>query len=107
MLWIGIHLPALGLEIFKQRFPETPNKPSVLAFNNKISVIDQRAREHGMQVGSSLATAHSLTTNLIHLIATRTQKDNVFDNSLESPTGTPQWSASPLQMDCYWKSWAV
>ncbi len=66
MLWIGIHLPELGLEIFKQRFPETPNKPAVLAFNNTISIIDQRAREHGIQVGSSLATAHSLTTNLIH-----------------------------------------
>ena len=30
-----------------------------------------------------------------------------FDNSLASPTDTPQWSASPLLMDCYWKSWAV
>ena len=66
MLWIGIHLPELGLEIFKQRLPKTPNKPAVLALNNQISIIDQRAHEHGIRVGSSLATAHSLTTNLIH-----------------------------------------
>ena len=66
MLWVGIHLPELGLEIFKQRFPKTPNRPAVLTFNNQISIIDQRAHEHGIRVGSSLATAHSLTTNLIH-----------------------------------------
>ena len=66
MLWIGIHLPELGLEIFKRRFPEPPNKPAVLAFNNQISIIDQRAHEHGIQVGNSLATAHSLSANLVH-----------------------------------------
>ena len=66
MLWLSIHLPDLGLEIFKRRFPQVLCKPAVLVDDSKVCIVDQLAYDAGIKVGNSLATAHSLANGLMH-----------------------------------------
>lgn len=66
-LWLAIHLPYLGLELFHRRASVAdPNKPTVLLDDNRIIVRNRAARQLRIAVGSSLATAHSISPDLTH-----------------------------------------
>lgn len=65
-LWLGIHFPKLGIEIFEQRISADIDQPIVLTENLKVLLLNYQAKAKGIRKGNSLATAHSLVTNLIH-----------------------------------------
>ncbi len=66
-LWLAIHLPYLGLELFHRRAADAdPNQPTVLLDDNRVIVRNRAARQLRIAVGSSLATAHSISTDLTH-----------------------------------------
>lgn len=62
MLWLGLHFPDLGLEIF----PVVHAHPQVLAENNRVILRNAAAIQAGIGLGSTLATAHSIVADLGH-----------------------------------------
>ena len=69
VLWYGVHLPYLGLEIFERRYPPRPDErgcPTVLMDGKGVSLMNVPARDAGIALGSTLATARSITANLRH-----------------------------------------
>ncbi|MDE0240632.1 MAG: DNA polymerase Y family protein [bacterium] len=69
VLWYGVHLPYLGLEIFERRYPSRPDergRPTVLMDGKGVSLMNVPARDAGIALGSTLATARSITADLRH-----------------------------------------
>ena len=69
VLWYGVHLPYLGLEIFERRYPSRPDErgcPTVLMDGKGVSLMNVPAHDAGIALGSTLATARSITADLRH-----------------------------------------
>ena len=69
VLWYGVHLPYLGLEIFERRYPASPNerdRSTVLMDGKGVSLMNIPARDAGIAPGSTLATARSIAADLRH-----------------------------------------
>ena len=75
MLWLGVHLPDLGLEIFQQRQAQGPLRPAVLAEDGRVRLVDAQARNAGIAVGCTLATALSIAQDLIYF-----ERDEAAEN---------------------------
>ena len=65
MLWFCVELPALGLEVCARRMLDDDG-PAVLAQDNRVVACNTAARARGIALGSSLATAHSISHGLVH-----------------------------------------
>lgn len=63
MLWLGVHYPALALEVFET----TPANPTVLVDQGLVVLCNQAASDSGIVNGVSLATAHTITPQLCHV----------------------------------------
>ena len=63
MLWLAAHFPLLGFEV--QRGDEA-GRPAVLVRDNRVVQADDLALQAGVAVGSTLATAHSIASGLLH-----------------------------------------
>lgn len=72
MLWTAIHLPNLGLEVFRPAQVLASGRAMVVIDEQRISGVNQEAEKAGIQTGSNLATAYSLLTDLEHF--TRDQR---------------------------------
>ncbi len=86
MLWLGLHFPQFGLEVFAESsfhlnthsssHPSTQKKPSpdlglesvprVLVEDNRVILSNAAAAEAGIAINSTLATAHSILPTLRH-----------------------------------------
>ncbi|MFK7912623.1 MAG: DNA polymerase Y family protein [Pseudomonadales bacterium] len=63
MLWLGVHYPALGLEIFDT----ASSDPGVLVDQGVVVLCNPSAQRYGIVNGSSLATAHTIAPQLSHV----------------------------------------
>ena len=66
MLWLCLHLPDLGLEIASRGNSEP--RPMVLVEDNRVVLRNAEATTHGIVLGTTLATAHSICHDLKHFI---------------------------------------
>ena len=66
MLWLGVHFPDLGLEIFATEQTAASQRPQVLAEDNRVLLRNAAAVAAGIAPGASLATAHSIAPELVH-----------------------------------------
>lgn len=66
MLWLAVHFPCLGLEIFKLRQSPSLKRPLVLVEAGRVRLADGPAQEAGVVTGCNLATALSIAPQLIH-----------------------------------------
>ncbi len=76
MLWLGVHLPDFGLEIFtREATPQAHavtshqsahTSPRVLLQENRVVLRNQAAIQAGISQGTTLATAHSIAPDLTH-----------------------------------------
>ena len=68
MLWLCAYLPLLGLEHGLQNPAESAGneRPRVLLAGNRVVQRDRTARQRGIAIGTSLAAAHSIATDLRH-----------------------------------------
>ena len=72
MLWLGLHFFELELEVFTQASSEAKpvdeldGKPIVILANNKVVCRNSKAIQAGILPGATLATAHTIATDLIH-----------------------------------------
>ena len=90
MLWLAVHFPLLGLEIFQAQVPSAVESTSgqstsvqpikdkntdkkttdptacVLLSNNRVLKRNKTAHQVGIEIGSTLATAHSICPNVQH-----------------------------------------
>ncbi|MEM8767377.1 MAG: DNA polymerase Y family protein [Pseudomonadota bacterium] len=67
MLWLALHFPRLGLEIWRlSGAAEEEARPTVLLEDNRVILCDEAAEQAGLQPGATLATAHSITADLVH-----------------------------------------
>lgn len=66
MLWFGLRFPYLGLDVFESHSGDIATQPEVVTENQKIYLANQSARESGIQLGASLATARSICPQLAH-----------------------------------------
>lgn len=64
MLWLALHFHDLPLEVFTRGSP-TP-APLVILDNNRVCHRNQAAVDKGIELGTTLATAHSICANLLH-----------------------------------------
>ena len=64
MLWCCVELPNLGLEVCTRRIADS-RAPLVLIEDNRVIACNTAARECGIGLGSSLATAHSICRHLV------------------------------------------
>jgi len=62
MLWLALHFAQLPLEVFAQ----DTTQACVVLDNNRVLQRNETARSHGLEVGTTLATAHSIYPALIH-----------------------------------------
>ena len=65
MLWFCVELPALGLEVCARRMLDEDH-PAVLVQDNRVVARNAAAGDSGVALGSSLATAHSISHGLVH-----------------------------------------
>ncbi|MYD44038.1 MAG: DNA polymerase Y family protein [Gammaproteobacteria bacterium] len=65
MLWFGLYLPHLPLEVFKQP-SSTTGVPIVVTDAQRVVRENDAARAAGIRLGASLATARSLAPALVH-----------------------------------------
>lgn len=63
-LWLAVCLPALGLEM--HRGVKNDAEPTVLLDNNRVVAADALARQAGIELGITLAMAHSIAPRLRH-----------------------------------------
>ena len=63
MLWLALHFPQLGIEVAERAagLCADPQAPRVLVQDNRVVQSNAAARRIGVQLGSTLATAYSLT----------------------------------------------
>ena len=66
MLWFGLHLPLLPLEVVAQPEIRGQNLPAVVTEAQRVFCINEPARTAGIRLGASLATARSLFPDLHH-----------------------------------------
>ena len=66
MLWLGVHFPDLGLEIFATEQTAAAQRPQVLVEDNRVLLRNAAAVAAGIAPGASLATAHSIAPELVH-----------------------------------------
>ena len=64
MLWFCAELPALGLEVCARRVPD--DRPMTLIEDNRVVACNETAFDDGITIGTSLATAHSISAGLVH-----------------------------------------
>lgn len=64
MLWLGLHFFELELEVFTQASSDA--KPTVILANNKVVCRNPQAIQAGILPGATLATAHTIATDLVH-----------------------------------------
>lgn len=64
MLWLGLQFPTLALEVFEAAVTE--ERPTVVLDDNRVTLRNAAAREAGIALGSTLATAHSINCELRH-----------------------------------------
>lgn len=65
-LWICIRLPLLPVEVFTRGMsPDEAHTPVVIHMRQRVAFLDQAAKERGIQIGSSVDTAYTLTAHLI------------------------------------------
>ncbi len=91
MLWLGVHLPNLGLEIFQQRQAQGPLRPAVLAEDGRVRLVDAQARNAGIAVGCTLATALSIAQDLIYF-----ERDEAAENQRLGTLAAMTQGFSPL-----------
>ena len=65
MLWFCAQLSSLGLEVCARRMPDE-DQPVVLIQDNRVVACNAAAEGQGVVLGSSLATAHSISHRLAH-----------------------------------------
>jgi len=74
MLWLALQFPRLGLEVWrdgaksgaKSGAAETNDPPTILLDNNRVVLGNFSAAEAGVLPGCTLATAHSISSELQH-----------------------------------------
>ena len=68
-LWLAAHFPMLGFEVHTcTAAPDDARKAAVLIEANRVVQADPLARAAGIEVGMTLATAHSIATGLDHFV---------------------------------------
>ena len=68
-LWLAAHFPMLGFEVHTSTAaPDDVRKAAVLIEANRVVQVDPLAGEAGIEVGMTLATAHSIATGLDHFV---------------------------------------
>lgn len=64
MLWLAVHLPMFGLEVY---YPDRlPESPAALIEDSRVQLCNRGALDAGIGLSSTLATAHSIYPNLEH-----------------------------------------
>ena len=66
MLWLGVRLPYLGLDVFDRQLALSATQPAVVAEDLKIHLLNEAAKVAGIKSGASLATARSIEPDLVH-----------------------------------------
>jgi len=73
MLWLCVYFPRLGLEVCQpdshqsiKTAPHPTQRPTVLLANNRVMQRNGLAQQRGIHIGTSLAAAHSIATDLCH-----------------------------------------
>ena len=64
MLWLAAHFPLLGLE--GHLLGSRSEAPAVLVADNRVVQANNEARLAGIEIGSTLATAHTILPELVH-----------------------------------------
>jgi protein ImuB len=65
-LWLCIHLPWLPLEVFTRSMsPGEADTPVVIHVRQRVAFLNQAAMEAGIQIGSSMDTAYTLSARVI------------------------------------------
>lgn len=65
-LWLCIYLPMLPIEVFTRGFDSAErNRPIVILSQRKVSFLNYAAQEQGINVGSSLDTALTLSSDVV------------------------------------------
>ena len=69
MLWLCTYFPQLGLEVCSASAKKkiSPERPTVLLSDNRVTQRNQVARQRGIHIGTSLAAAHSIAADLVHI----------------------------------------
>jgi protein ImuB len=71
MLWLAVHFPVLGLEVFDCSRSEAERKQlqdhaTVLLEANRVVLRNRAAQQAGIERGTTLATAHSIAPSIRH-----------------------------------------
>ena len=66
MLWFGVHLPYLALEVFERAGTGKHEEPAVVTDMQRVCLVNERAHIAGIRVNASLSTARSLAPNVAH-----------------------------------------
>lgn len=65
-LWLCIHLPRLPLEVFTRSMsPDETGTPVVIHVRQRVVFLNRAAMERGIQIGSSMDTAYTLSARVI------------------------------------------
>lgn len=75
MLWLALHFPNLPLEVLQRRV-SGPALPLVVLQDNRVYMRNAAAAQCDIGLGSTLATAHSIRSDLIHI-----QRDEVAEEA--------------------------
>ena len=75
MLWLCVYFPQLGLEVCQlassqekqDKQEENPERPAILLSDNRVTQRNALARQRGIHIGTSLAAAHSIAADLVHM----------------------------------------
>ena len=67
MLWLAVYFPDLAIEVFRQKNHSEEVVPFVVLDNNKVCHCNDAAQAVGIELGTTLATAHSICPSLVHL----------------------------------------
>ena len=73
MLWLCAYFPQLGLEVCQldsnpvNAEPANSERPAVLLSDNRVTQRNLLARQRGIHMGTSLAAAHSIASDLVHM----------------------------------------
>ncbi len=64
MLWLAVHLPMFALEV--SQAGQSTRAPTVLVDDNRVLLANRAARQAGIGLQISLATAHGICPSLVH-----------------------------------------
>ncbi len=65
MLWLALHFPHLPLEVFTLGALK-PQQPFIVLEHNRVMMGNAAAKTRGLDIGTTLATAHSIAPDLAH-----------------------------------------